>query len=175
MQFTPFPILYTERLLLRQLTLDDWEQISFLRSDSIVNQYVDRPPAYSKEDAIAFIQKINTGIKEGKYIYWALVPKGEQQLIGTICLWNFSQENTVADIGYDLHPKAQGKGYMSEAVQCILYYGFEQLHLQKIEAYTHRNNEASIRLLERLNFQFCAEKSDPHNADHLIFVKEKAK
>jgi len=55
---TPFPQLLTKRLLLRQLTLSDADQIFSLRSNDVVNKYLDRPKANSLEDAKTFITTI---------------------------------------------------------------------------------------------------------------------
>jgi len=104
------------------------------------------------EDATAFIFKINNGIKNNQWIYWAITLKDNSDLIGTICLWNFSNGNTVADIGYELHPDFQGKGYMSEALKIVLKYASETLSLTKIEAHTHPENIASKNLLLNNDF-----------------------
>lgn len=70
--FSPFPILQTERLILRKLSLDDAEEILFLRSDVEVNRYLDRTKAVNLDDALAFINKVNIGIANDKWMYWAV-------------------------------------------------------------------------------------------------------
>ena len=57
--FPPFPQLETDRLILRQLSSRDEEEIFSLRSSDIVNKYLNRPKAKSIEDAKNFIEKIN--------------------------------------------------------------------------------------------------------------------
>ncbi|CAM4088498.1 GNAT family N-acetyltransferase [Gillisia limnaea] len=69
MNFKDFPILKTERLTLRKLKESDWENISYLRSDKIVNQFVKRPNADTKEKAIDFIKEINLKINKSQIIY----------------------------------------------------------------------------------------------------------
>ena len=100
---TPFPNLSTERLTLRQLNLQDDNEIFFLRSDERVLKYLVIPKANSIEEARAFIHKINNGSA-----YWAICLKNETKLIGTICFWNISKEENKAEIGYVLHPGYQG-------------------------------------------------------------------
>ncbi|MCP6379763.1 GNAT family N-acetyltransferase, partial [Klebsiella pneumoniae] len=80
-------------------------------------------------DARYFIDAINEGIASKDWLYWAMILKGTQQLIGTICLWHFSNDKTTAEIGYELHPDFQGKGLMNEAIQTIIDYGFTTLQL----------------------------------------------
>jgi ribosomal-protein-alanine N-acetyltransferase len=94
--FSPFPILQTERLILRKLSLDDAEEIYFLRSDEEVNRYLDRKKANDLDDAHAFINKLNIGIANDKWIYWAVCFKDNPKLIGTICLWNLNDEENKA-------------------------------------------------------------------------------
>ena len=108
--FIPFPNLTTERLVLRQLKFEDENEICFLRSDESINKYIDRPKTATNEDARKFIDKINTGIERNDWIYWAITTKENDKLIGTICLWNFSHEKYIAELGFELIPEYQGKG-----------------------------------------------------------------
>ena len=73
--FAPFPILTTEKLKLRRLKLEDDNEIHFLRSDEAVNKYIDRPKTINKIDAEKFIKKINYGIDNNEWIYWAITRK----------------------------------------------------------------------------------------------------
>ena len=85
---TPFPHITTERLMLRQLTADDAVDIAILRSDEIVNKYLDRKATTGIDEANRFINKINTGINNNECFYWAIALKNNNSLIGTICYWN---------------------------------------------------------------------------------------
>jgi ribosomal-protein-alanine N-acetyltransferase len=51
----------------------------------------------------------------------AITENGANQMIGSICLWNFQQTKT-AEVGFDLNPKFQGKGIMSELLKCIIQF-----------------------------------------------------
>jgi len=150
--FNPFPDLQTKRLSLRKLSLDDANEIFFLRSDQAVNRYVDRPRATSLEDAYNFINKTNHSIENNELIDWAISFKDNSRLIGSFCLWNIFKEESKAEIGYELLPDFQGKGIAQEAMFTVLDYGFNIMLLNKIEAYTHKENSSSIKLLEKFNF-----------------------
>ena len=149
--FSPFPILKTRRLVLRQLVDTDVHEIFALRSNESVNKYLDRRPAQSLEDATSFIQAINESVKKNDSAYWAI--SLNDKLIGTVCLFDFSSDNTKAEMGFELLPACQGKGFMQEAVTAVLDYAFQQIQLHSIEAYTHAENLNSIRLLEKLHFK----------------------
>jgi len=151
-RFTPFPQLSTERLLLRQLTPTDATAIFTLRSDERVNRYLDRPACRSLEEAAAFVEKITDGIAQGKSLYWVVCLREDPLPIGTICLWNFSQDHPTAEVGYELRPDFQGQAIMSEALGCVLAYALGTLGLHTVEAYTHPENAASEKLLRRHGF-----------------------
>jgi [ribosomal protein S5]-alanine N-acetyltransferase len=151
--FTLFPVLKTERLTLRQLRSSDDKQIFALRSNDTVNKYLDRKPAKSIDDAKNFIKTINENIRRNDSIYWAITLNDTDKLIGTICLFNFSDDHSKAEIGYELLPYFQGKGFMQEASSKVIHFGFQHVGLQTIEAYTHSENQSSTRLLEKLKFK----------------------
>src|SRR6187401_700714 len=100
--FTPFPILTTERLTLRQLVINDEHDIFTLRSDSEINKYLDRQIANTIDDARSFINKVNENINKNDSLYWAITFRDKNILIGTICLFSFSDENDNCEIGYEL-------------------------------------------------------------------------
>lgn len=151
--FTPFPIFKTERLTLRQLVSSDANEIFALRTDGNVNKYLDRKPSKSIDDAKTFILTINENIQRNYSIYWAITLNDIDKLIGTICLFDFSDNNLKAEIGYELLPDFQGKGIMQEATSKIIEFGIQQIGLNSIEAYTHFENQSSTRLLEKFNFK----------------------
>jgi len=146
--FTPFPILTTERLTLRQLIINDEQEIFALRSDSEINKYLDRQISKTIDDARNFINKI---IKSDS-LYWAITLSDKNILIGTICLFGFSDENYKCEIGYELLTNFQGQGIMKEAAEKVIDYAFNTIKVQKIEASFHRDNQSSIKLLEKLSF-----------------------
>jgi ribosomal-protein-alanine N-acetyltransferase len=152
--FVSFPKLTTERLILRQLVMNDENEIFKLRSDERVQEFLDRPKANTIDDTRKFIEKISKGISNNEWLYWAIVLKGEKKLMGTFCLWNFSKENNSAEIGYELLPNFQGKGIMQEAIEGIIKYGFEILKLNSLDAFTHPRNIKSIKLIERYGFVY---------------------
>lgn len=152
LNFNPFPELSTERLVLREISPADANEIFQLRSDKNVMQFLDRPLAQSMDDAIALIKKIADGHNENENITWAITLQKLPKLIGTIGFWRIDKENYRAEIGYLLHPGEQGKGLMQEAIAVVLKYGFETMKLHSVEANVNPANNASIKLLEKNNF-----------------------
>lgn len=163
--FSPFPKLHTQRLILRKFRHKDDKEIFELRSNDIVNRYSDRKKQQSIDESKAVIDKINGGINENKWINWAIVKKVEDVFMGSICLWNFSKNQNSGELGYELIPQYHSCGYMREALKKVLEYGFETLELSKICAFTHKQNENSIKLLKNAGFRHDKSKvlkEEPH-------------
>lgn len=156
----PFPHFKTARLHLRRLQPSDAKAVFRFRSDRRVGRYLNRPLEKTVAGCLEFIQNISEGIDGKDWLYWGLALRENNHIIGTICLWNVSVAKSCAEIGFELHPDHQGKGYMQEAVECILAYGFETLRLSQIEACFHPGNQSSKKLLERNRFQFKRTLSD---------------
>jgi len=150
--FNPFPVLKSERLTLRQLSLTDQQDVFALRADEEINQFLDRKPAETIEDAIRFINVINENIKNNISVYWAITLTETRELVGTICLFDFSKDKTSVEIGYELFTGFQGQGIMSEAIEKVINYVFKVLKFQKILAVTHYQNHASAKILTKFNF-----------------------
>jgi ribosomal-protein-alanine N-acetyltransferase len=151
--FTPFPILATERLTLRQLSIDDQNAIFALRSDVEINKYLGRQASKTIEDAISFINKVNDNIKKNNAMYWAITLTNSQTVVGTICLFDFSSEQNSCEIGYELLTHFQGQGIMKEAAEKVISYTFQTLQFQKIVAFTHNENKNSTKLLAKFDFK----------------------
>jgi [ribosomal protein S5]-alanine N-acetyltransferase len=164
-----FAVLTTKRLLLRQLTKDDDQEIFALRSDEEINKYINREKQTDIIEAGAFIQTINEGINLHKCFYWAICLKNSKNLIGTICIWNFNSDKTAAEIGYEMLPKQQGLGLMTEAVNCIVHFGFLHLLLKTILAFTHEENLPSQRLLQKNLFKKDPLIKDETNQNITVF------
>ena len=176
MKFRPFPEIKTERLFLRKINELDSEVILFLRSDETVNKFIERPEnriTKNKTDAIKFIIEINEAFENHKSIAWGITLINNPKIIGTICLWNFSNDKKIAEIGFDLNPAFQRKGIMNEVLKSVINFGFNKLDLYKIEAFTHKENKSSIRLLEKNRFQFNENRKDEDNTNNIIFEIEK--
>ena len=77
--FTPFPVLETERLILRPLEASDAEDIFMHRSDNIINTYLEDFRHATIDDTQAFITRVQGEIAMGKTILWVLSRKGNPQ------------------------------------------------------------------------------------------------
>ena len=171
--FQSFPELTTSRLLLRNLNSNDQEMMFFLRSDKTVNAFIKREGAKKIEDAIDFMNMIQKGFENGDNINWAICKKEDGKMIGSVCLWNFSEDLKTAEAGYSLHPDYQNQGIMHEALHTAIEFGFNILNFEHIVAYTHYANESSLKLLEKNGFTLQKKMKDPGNENNVILSVDK--
>lgn len=171
--FEVFPVIKTSRLELRPLEHRNAEQVLHLRSDEEVNRYIQRKRLSKIDDALAFIDKIQAEYKKKESVSWAIHLEDEPLMIGSICLWNFSADRKTAEVGYDLHPAQQNKGVMTEALRAVLHFGFQELQLHTVKAYTHRANENSKKLLFKNGFRINSGETDPDNQNNIILSIDK--
>jgi len=171
--FNTFPTLSTERVTLRDATLRDAAVIFELRSSEEINKFVATKRIQNSEEAKEFILTCHELYQKEKRIFWLI--SHQQEVIGSIVLHRISLEKEYAEIGYKLKPTFQQKGLMSEAIVAVLHFGFNELHLKTIEAFTHKNNKPSIALLEKHHFVFQSERREEGFENNRIFKLEKNK
>jgi [ribosomal protein S5]-alanine N-acetyltransferase len=162
--FNPFPILTTERLVLRRLTQADAEEVFNLRRDETLMKFVARPIAKTLEDALGLIRSVDEGIDKNQSINWGITLKGENKVIGVAGIVRTTPEHHRAEIGYLLAGEHHKKGIISEALKEILHYGFLSLHLHRMEAVTDPRNTASISVLKKLGFNM-----DGHFRENFLY------
>ena len=150
--FSPFPNLKTERLLLRRVDSNDIKEIFALRSNPETMKYIPRPLVKTDEDALEHIAMIDSKIDSNEGINWAITLKDNPKLIGVIGHYRIKPENYRAEIGYMLLPEYNGKGIVSEAVKEAVNYGFQVMKLHSIEAIIDPDNYGSAKVLEKNGF-----------------------
>lgn len=152
--FSFFPTLHTQRLILREMTFDDLPQVFALFSDAAVTRHNDVDTFRHSDDAELLLGFIQDRFDNQLGLRWGICLKtDEYRVIGT-CGYNiWKKYNRSAKIGYDLMPAYWGQGIMPEALTAIIGFGFQQMHLNRIEADVTLANAASMRVLEKLGFQ----------------------
>jgi ribosomal-protein-alanine N-acetyltransferase len=150
--FTPFPNLQTERLLLRRVNENDANEIFALRSNPETMKYIPRPLVKSIDDALEHIAMIDAKIESNEGINWAITYKDNPKLIGIIGHYRIKPEHFRAEVGYMLLPEYNGKGIISEAIKEVVNYGFNAMKLHSIEAIIDPENFGSERVLQKCGF-----------------------
>jgi ribosomal-protein-alanine N-acetyltransferase len=150
--FSPFPNLETERLLLRRVDVNDVNEIFALRSNPETMKYVPRPLLKTNEDALELIATIDAKIETNEGINWAITLKDNPKLIGFLGHYRIKPEHYRSEIGYMVLPEYNGKGIISEAVKEIVSYGFDVMKLHSIEAIIDPENFGSEKVLQKNGF-----------------------
>ena len=150
--FTPFPNLETERLVLRRIVNEDVKEIFALRSNKETMKFIPRPLAKSEEEAMEHIILIDSKIETNEGINWAITLKNNPKLIGIIGHYRIKPENYRAEIGYMILPEFQGRGIITEVINEVVKYGFEVMKLHSIEAIIDPENYASEKVLQKNEF-----------------------
>ena len=91
--FTPFPTIVTERLLLRAITVNDANEIFFLRSNTELLTYLDKAPEKSVEETLSFIESVQKDIENNDSILWGISLKETNIIVGTICYWRIEKQH----------------------------------------------------------------------------------
>lgn len=165
--------LETERLILKPIDESHVDDILKIRSNEITNQFVKRIQPKTNYDALDFILTIKKRTQNNETFYFGITYKNQQNLIGTICLYRFSDDRTEAEVGYELLPEFHKKGIMSETLSAVLNFGFNELNLQTILAFTNKFNENSKTLLLKHDFVLQEGRIDEGFPDNLVFSLRK--
>jgi RimJ/RimL family protein N-acetyltransferase len=147
-------ILETERLVLRRLSSDDAAFILELLNQPSFLRYIGDKGVRTTEDAVRYIQTgpIASYERFGFGLY--LVELKETGVPIGMC--GLLKRDTLpdADVGFAFLPDYWSHGYAFEAASGVMSYGREVLGLQRIVAITSLDNDASIRLLEKIGLKF---------------------
>jgi len=148
-----FPDLQTERLYLRQLTMEDTDFIFHHFSDPQVTQYLmDEPPVATIEEAQGIIDFF-LDPESKTHNRWGIIRKTDQRMIGTCGFHKWVKSYYRAEIGYDLAADCWGQGYMKEALRAAINNGFERMDLNRIDALVYVDNPRSNGILKRFGFK----------------------
>jgi ribosomal-protein-alanine N-acetyltransferase len=137
---------------LREIVMENSEDLLKLRSDIDAMKYIDRPIPKSISEMHELVTKIQEGVKNNTAVAWGISLIHKNELIGTMSYHRIDLQNHRAEIGYLLNPKYWKTGLMSEAMVVTLDFGFNKMNLHSIEANVNPNNNASIALLKKFNF-----------------------
>jgi ribosomal-protein-alanine N-acetyltransferase len=150
--FITFPMLTTDRLILRQVVTADAPDVFIFRSDPEVQKY-NSEPMKEVSEAVHLIDGLHQGYQAQHSITWGITLRDEDRVLGLCSIHQWDRYHRRAEIGYDLAQSHWGRGIGTEAVRPIVQFGFRELEVHRLEAYTIIDNYASVRMLEKLGFQ----------------------
>lgn len=152
LNFNPFPVLETQRLVLRALsTKTDTDVLFELRTNEDAMRYI-KKPLQTRDEVIQLIERVNNDHNNNDSINWAITTRESDTVIGTIGFWRIEKAHHRAEIGYMLHPSYWRKGILNEALSSVMQYGFDVMGLHSVEGHTDPRNIASQALLRKHGF-----------------------
>ena len=146
-------LLTTNRLHLREITIDDAPAIFSIFSNHKVMKYYGMASFTKIEQAEQLVRHFAKSLEQKKGMRWAIELKEQQGLIGTIGFNLLSIPNKRVEVGYELHPDFWGKGLVGEALAAVVAFGFDQLQLNRIGATVFVENTASQQVLIKQGFE----------------------
>ena len=154
--FQTFPVLETERLLLRQLTENDAQALLVYSKDPELLRFTDYPPNYSEIIPQAIKMWNTEAYHPDRMLNWCIALKDNNVCIGKIYLFEPKGDDTCGrrmDIGYEISTKYRNKGYVTEAMNKVVVFCFTHMGLKRIQAQIMPENLASIRICEKSSFK----------------------
>jgi len=150
-------IFETERLILKPRSMNDLEMCIKMDMDVEVTKYI--PGTWDgSEEHISFLKSKIQKVYEEGLGYWSVFLKDNPSLlIGWIHLLSDENDVNTTEIGWRLYRYAWGNGYATEAARSIISHAFEIVGSERIIAYTHSENDHSIKVTERLGFKFVSD------------------
>ena len=155
----------TPRLRVRPFIAGDLDAFVAYRADRDVARYQSWSD-YTREQGRALIESMRGSRPgtPGDWYQFALEERTDKVLVGDLALQVNQSEPREAEIGFTLAPGQQGRGYGTEALQALLGYVFEELHLHRVIAITDARNAPAAALLSRVGMR-----QEAHFLDNVFF------
>ena len=160
--FITFPVLETERLILRQIREEDEPSIKEMSADFETQKYFGyydpetgiTHPEFEGEDAKmrTYAENVNFWYKEKAEIRFIIERKECKSVIGEVYMFDFSAER-MAEIGYRVNRRFWGQGIATEAVKAVTDFAFDIMELKRLHLKCFTINPASSRIAEKAGFK----------------------
>ena len=144
MRYAEFHPIETERLLLRQLQMEDiYEYYERLFGDADVSRYMLFQPHQDISESLESLQRKLARYEEGNYYCWGITEKGDDSLIGLVELLRFDEALESCSFVYMLGCDYWNRGYGTEVLKAVFRFAFEELKVERITADHMAKNAAS--------------------------------
>lgn len=147
-----FPILNSSRLHLIEMQHSHQPDLFYLLTDKRVTEYFPAVVLHEVGDVRKVVDYFHKRFRDKLGIRWGIALQGKQELIGTIGFNSFGSGHKAVMV-YALMQEFWGKGYMTEAIEAVVAYGFTTLGLKRIEAEVLPGNTASEKVLIKTGFR----------------------
>jgi len=144
----------TDRLLMKAISLEDWEEIEAYASDyDMAKTTLNIPHPYPKGSGKDFARHMAEQFDIGKHYTFSVFDRKEGYFIGLMGL-GVNKEFHHAELGYWIGKPFWGKGIGTEAAAAMMKYGFHELNLHRIFARAFAHNPGSYRIMEKIGMNY---------------------
>ena len=154
--FADVPTLCTSRLIIRAFTREDMEAYLAIIQNPEVTKYTGNAfDGFFKDerDIQNWLNNINGRLLKAKKVFtWCVEHKENQRVIGRIDLGGFDMRS-MADVAYHISSDYWNKGLTTESIGAVTDFGLKKLLLHRIQAFVMPQNKASIRVLEKNEYE----------------------
>lgn len=163
-------ILETERLYLREFTLDDAQLLIDLNSNPEVTKYTGDALLLDLDVSKRILTEIILPQYSNKIGRWAVHLKSNDEFIGW-CGLKYLVETDEVDLGYRFFKEHWGKGYATESARVVLDYGVNTMKLKNIKAQAAKENSASLNVIKKLGFTYLKDDVCAHDLSEVYVLK----
>ena len=141
------PVLWTDRLTLREIREEDTPFIVKIRSDPEVYPFFLHPHKLTEEEHLSWFR--NQYIYDGNRIDWIGFDEADTP-IGVFGIKRSGEHAAEAEISYIVDPAQYGKGFGKEAVERIIRFVKEDWNVKAVMAQIHKSNKKSVLFAGKL-------------------------
>lgn len=146
-------MLETERLWLRITPAEDYLRFYTTNTDKVIMEHF----GLTTEEQLEIEKnKVKGGMTTYRtsFLFFHLIEKQNNRVIGNVGYHNWYKIHSRSEIGYGMLSEAdKDKGFMREALRPIIEYGFQEMNLNRIEAFISPTNTASRKLVTGVGFK----------------------
>jgi len=155
-------ILETERLYLREMTMDDFEALYKVLADPSIMQHY--PYTFDEERVRGWIERNIRRYSEDGFGLWAVCLKDTGDMIGDcgLTLQNIDG-SLLPEIGYHIRADQQRKGYAKEAAAAVRDWAFQNTEYPALYSYCKYTNVGSFKTAESIGMRFLKEYPEEAN------------
>lgn len=149
-----FPVIDLGDIILREIAESDAKSyLEYMSKEEMAGSLTSEVRPSNIESALEEVKYWRALFTMKRSIYWAIALKDSDKMIGTAGFNHISFQNSRGELSYDLSPEFWGRGIMLRSIKAILKYSDYNLQLVRVQATVIIDNERSIKVLERCNFE----------------------
>jgi ribosomal-protein-alanine N-acetyltransferase len=152
--FVPYPTIYTDRLIIRQVKRKDAEDLFELCHRPETSQYSLWRPHNNIEETRSLINYQLSLYRKHKSTFFVVELKETGRVIGTCSYVSIDENYKIAEIGYSILSDLWGKGYGTEVADALCGFAFDRMLVQRVYAHVLPENVASAKVLLHVGFEY---------------------